>query len=361
MRANFLLALTSTLFALFIGETALWVVGFHGEVEWTVSDIIRVEDAVLNYRLRPHSITSVGSVTYQLNKSGFRDGERMQQKEKGASRILVIGDSVAYGYKVKYEEIFSRRLEALLRERPASKKVEVITLAMPGLNTKQESALLVKEGSLYEPDLIILPFVLNDAEAGVSYQTRQESTCRIELLHLPMPCAFKNLLKKSALLYLVKEGLDHALWRFNVADADDVFGSIRADYFSSLYRAEEKWKTHVLEGFQKIAEFSKARQVPVVVVIFPVMFDFDDYRWGWIHEKIAQEGRRYQFSIVDLLGEYRKYPVKQTRIERGDFVHPNALGHNIAATTVSQFLHENSHLLPTANTEMVAQDGADGK
>jgi hypothetical protein len=100
MRVNALLAFTSILFAVFSGEIALRIVGFHGEVEWIISDTIHIEDAVLNYRLRPHSVTTVGSVTYRLNSSGFRDAERTRQKEKGVARILVLGDSVAYGYKV---------------------------------------------------------------------------------------------------------------------------------------------------------------------------------------------------------------------------------------------------------------------
>ena len=338
---NYILVLVSSLIGVLVGETALRFAGFHGVKDWTVADVLYVENSILNYRLRPNSISTDGQVTYQLNRRGFRDLERQQKKVPGVYRMLVLGDSVAFGYKVAFQRIFSRRLEALLRQFLKSKTLEVVTLAMPGLNTIQESALLLEEGKEYEPDALVIAFVLNDADAGSSFQVKEDQRCRIEILSIPVPCTMKHLMKESAFLYFVKERLDDLMWRFNVWDKDDPQGSIRSDYFSKLYRDDSKWRGNVLEGFKQIAAFAVRRNIPVIIVIFPVMFDFDKYQWGWIHSKVTKEALKYKFLVVDLLAEYRRYPVKQTRVERGDFVHPNALGHEIAAVSVASFFQKN--------------------
>jgi GDSL-like Lipase/Acylhydrolase family len=336
---NYILVLVSSLIGVLAGETVLRIAGFHGVKDWTVADVLYVENSVLNYRLRPNSLSTDGKITYQLNDQGFRDLKRQQEKASSVYRVLVLGDSVAFGYKVEFQRIFSRRLEVLLRQFLKSKTLEVVTLAMPGLNTIQESALLLEKGKQYEPDAVVLAFVLNDADAGSSFQVKKDQGCRIEILSVPAPCAMKHLMKESAFLYFLKEGLDELMWRFDVSDKDDPQGSIRSDYFSKLYRDDGKWRSNVVEGFQEIADFALTRGIPVIVVIFPVMFDFDKYQWDWIHSKVAKEALNYRFLIVDLLAEYRRYPVKQTRIERGDFVHPNALGHEVAAISVARFFY----------------------
>jgi hypothetical protein len=111
--------------------------------------------------LRPNSTSGSGRIEYRINSRGFRDQEWPYAKNPTAFRVLVVGDSVAFSYKVALEEIFPRRLEVRLRA--AMGDVEAVTLAMPGLNTLQESMLLTQEGGRYSPDAAVVAFSLNDA------------------------------------------------------------------------------------------------------------------------------------------------------------------------------------------------------
>lgn len=349
MLKNSLLTLASLVLSFVLAEMCLRVLGFGGEQEWTLKDGIFVNDDILDYRLKPYSTTYSGTIAYRLNGMGFRDLDRNLDKEKTNCRLLVVGDSVAFGYKVAFDAIFSRRLEALLGSSKMGNGIEVFNLAIPGLNTRQESHLLAQEARQLDPDVIILAFVLNDAEAGVSYRqsyrNAAEKNCRINLLNLPVPCPLKLWLKNSALLYFVKERLDYVVWRMGIGDSDDVFNSMKSDYFSRLYNDRSNWETHVVNGLESIGEFAKDRNISVVLVTFPIMFDFSEYKWGWIHQKVAAEAKRLGFHVVDLLDDYRQYPVYKVRLERGDFVHPNALGHHLAAAAVMHYFESHPQIL----------------
>lgn len=343
MLKNVLLTTISLLFALLVGEGALRIIGFQGEVEWSVTDVIQIDDRVLNYRLKPHSVSFAGDVAYNLNGLGFRDLDRPFEKGR-KFRILVLGDSVAFGYKVKFEDLFSRQLERLLAERRPAKEVEVMTLAMPGLNTFQESHLLTTVGTKFDPNLVIVAFSMNDAEEGVAYKTNDDP-CRIQLLQVPIPCGLKKVMKQSALLFFVKDRLDQVAWKLGVGDRDDIYHSIETDYFSKLYQDERNWSEHVVAGFRAIDQVGRSNGIPVVLVVFPVMYDFQEYKWDWIHRKVEEEARKYHFRVIQLIDEFKQYPVEAIRVERGDFVHPNKRGHYLAAVEVRKYLSERTENL----------------
>jgi hypothetical protein len=110
MWKNLLLLVSSLLTVFSLAEAGIRILGFRGEMSWSVHDIVRVNDAILNYRLKPNSTSFSGDVVYRLNSRGFRDVEHRYQKNSKVYRIMVLGDSVAFGYKVPFEEIFPRNL-----------------------------------------------------------------------------------------------------------------------------------------------------------------------------------------------------------------------------------------------------------
>lgn len=93
------------------------------------------------------------------NSRGFRERERSYEK-RGKKRIVVLGDSTAWGWGVEAGERFSDILE---RRLPGW---EVINLAQAGYSTDQELLVLETEGLKYRPDLVILLFDRNDVVEG---------------------------------------------------------------------------------------------------------------------------------------------------------------------------------------------------
>lgn len=91
----------------------------------------------------------------RINEKGLRDRSHSYEREGDARRVLVLGDSFAWGYGVEESERFSQLLERDLG-------VEVINAGVSGYSTDQELLWYQKEGIKYETDLVILVLTGND-------------------------------------------------------------------------------------------------------------------------------------------------------------------------------------------------------
>ncbi len=102
-------------------------------------------------------------VRIKTNSRGFRDRERSYPRG-GEKRIVILGDSHAWGWGVENDQIFSAIMERRL------KGWEVINLGQAGYSTDQELVLLEREGLRYRPDLVVLLFCENDVKDAHSNQ-----------------------------------------------------------------------------------------------------------------------------------------------------------------------------------------------
>jgi hypothetical protein len=98
-----------------------------------------------------------------LNSHGLRDKEIPYDKPPGEKRILLLGDSVTFGWGVSDGEPFADQMEPLLKS-TTGRNWEVINAGVNGYNTQQEDACLRLEGVRYQPDIVILTFVENDLD-----------------------------------------------------------------------------------------------------------------------------------------------------------------------------------------------------
>lgn len=94
----------------------------------------------------------------KINSLGLRDREHPYDKPAGVRRILVLGDSYAWGYGVSNEETFSEVLEQRFVEEHAN--WEVLNSGVSGWGTDQEYLYLLHEGFRYGPDLVVVAFYL---------------------------------------------------------------------------------------------------------------------------------------------------------------------------------------------------------
>ena len=118
-------------------------------------------DVTVGWRPRPnitarHVSGDVFDTTFTTNSRGLRDREHSIEKPPGTLRVVVLGDSFAWGYGVNDDVVFPRLLESQLAG------VEVINLGVAGYGLRQEFAYLKLEGMRYEPDLVILALCMND-------------------------------------------------------------------------------------------------------------------------------------------------------------------------------------------------------
>jgi hypothetical protein len=116
---------------------------------------------VYGWELRPGVRVLVDGQATSVNRWGQRGREHDPARTGGRRRVLVLGDSVAFGYGVADEETFAARLEG--------RGLEVVNMAVPGYGTDQALLRLEREGGRWRPDVVLLNFcVENDPVDNVS-------------------------------------------------------------------------------------------------------------------------------------------------------------------------------------------------
>jgi len=131
-----------------------------GDESWKWWEILRPSDSKeLSYEHIPNSEARVFDSVIKINSLGFRDNEYSQVKEAGTYRIIGVGDSIMFGWRVPLDDIYLKILERGLNR---AEKTEVINCSIPGYNTRQEYALTEKLAAGLSPDMVIMGFFIND-------------------------------------------------------------------------------------------------------------------------------------------------------------------------------------------------------
>ncbi|MBI3252604.1 MAG: hypothetical protein HYZ52_04750 [Candidatus Omnitrophica bacterium] len=268
----------------------------------------------------------------RLNSRGYRDKEYSFDKLAGVYRILVLGDSVAFGDGVAVEDAFPDQLEDLLNEAgPSGRKIEVINTGIRGYNTVQEFLLLKEEGLGYNPDLVLLCYVDNDAEPFSNQDGLIDK--RNEWL-----IAAKDFIKRHSYLYAFFrknfEVMRHRVTpeKFNEHYSDQ----FRPDHpgWSASYRA--------LEAIQKI---TRERGIGFLLAVYPELVGTapdekypDDLMK--IQRQVLEAGRSLSIDTLDLLPAIQGHDARELRIAPNDWFHPNRRGHRLVAEAVSRAVRE---------------------
>lgn len=117
-------------------------------------------DKYLGYTLNPNYKDTQG---ISINSFGFRGKEVQQEKNKSIYRIIVLGDSIAFGYQ-ENSSTWPSRLEFLLNKskKDNQNNFEVINAGITGYTTIQAKRLFETKLIKFSPDMIIVSLGWND-------------------------------------------------------------------------------------------------------------------------------------------------------------------------------------------------------
>jgi lysophospholipase L1-like esterase len=136
-------------------------------------------DPLLLWRLKPNLDHAVWDFTVLSTNSDHLRSEQssrqLQSKQPGTIRIVCLGDSVTFGFRVpvvwpdkptEYDPEwlpYPMLLEKQLRAANPGRSIEVITMAVPGYTSHQGLAWLRRDIDNLKPDLMTVSFGWNDA------------------------------------------------------------------------------------------------------------------------------------------------------------------------------------------------------
>lgn len=162
--AKWLLLLVALVFALLLCEIGVRIVRLAPPVHAIWLDdqdaiYVRSTNAILSHVLRPGGTLEHVNGDATVNAHGFRDRERTLAKPEGTRRIVVLGDSVVEGITyLPDDRTITRQWENLYPDG----RTEVLNLGTAGYCTLAEVELLETRGLRFQPDVVVLVFVLND-------------------------------------------------------------------------------------------------------------------------------------------------------------------------------------------------------
>lgn len=282
----------------------------------------------------PKSQGIMSNAPVEINSLGLRDREYSVKKPPGTTRIIILGDSLTFGQGVRVEETYPKRLEELLTKRHPRKKFEVFNTGVCGYNTLAEYLMLKEKWVAFHPDIVMVGFVLNDAENMKKLYDYQVMTERNKI-HSPDMNYLITHVRTFALLHTGYEILHHFLTGFK-----DV--SYYGFNYNRLYdEGKPDWAV-CKKAMEGIRELGKRYSLKVVLVIIPDLnFPFPYYyRYSSLHSLIGETCRRLRIPYLDLLPLFSQtgYSFRKLILATPGEGHPSALAYRLMAEWMYDFI-----------------------
>ena len=139
---------------------------------------ISMNDPLLGVVLKPGARASVAgpeyNATYVINSEGIRDETpHSRPKPAGVTRVLVVGDSFTFGIGNDYPNIWPVLVEKGLNG--TGQRVELVKAGVPSYDTRTEYLLGRRLINRYQPDLILMAFLMNDLYTNLPSDWKPES------------------------------------------------------------------------------------------------------------------------------------------------------------------------------------------
>lgn len=250
---------------------------------------------------RPDASAWIMGAEVSINSHGLRDRDYGYEKPMEVTRILIIGDSVTFGFGIPAEDTYAKIIERRLNE-SGTGKYEVINAGVGNYNTEQELAYFTAEGFRYHPDLVLLGWYINDAEATQKYP--ETFLTQHSIVYVFLRSMY------TTLRALIEPGRDYG------------------EYYRSLY-THERWSAYqkTLQAFAQAVEKSGAR---LSVVLLPELHSLDPYPFADIHKEVAAAFAESGHQVVDVAPAFEGVRPSDVWVARDD-THPNSVGHALIA------------------------------
>ena len=261
-------------------------------------------DPLIGHRHGANRQAHLMGVDVATNSRGLRDREFAFDKPPEVLRIVMLGDSFTEGWGTAEPQTFSKRLERLYAERNV--KAEAINTGVGNWNTVQEVEYFLTDAYRYNPDIVVLNFVFNDAEP-VSHD-RPPSL----LMRYCYSCVF-------------------LVGRYDALRRRFLGGSDWAAYYLGLFGNGTAPGWLDAEGaIKRLADYCKAHGIKLVVANYPELHDVKHYRLQRITELVQGAVAENGAVFVDLLPYVRDQDSSSLWVTPPD-PHPNALAHKFLA------------------------------
>jgi lysophospholipase L1-like esterase len=267
-------------------------------------------------------------IIYALNKHGFRGGDYEREKAPRTRRVVLLGDSFTFGEGVRFEDTFGYRLQEILDQ--DEEAVEVLNFAVGGWGTRNQISYLERAGLRFEPDLVIVVYVLNDAgyAGGLDLWRKFREQ-------------YQNRRLKGSYL---------ASYFYAAIARRTLARSFIEELVGEAQTQRQNWRESLafLAHGKRITESAQARYA---VAIFPFLYGLDEsYPFRSLHGMISDFCTERGIAVLDLFDAFEGRSDTDLWVHPSD-QHPNREGHRIAAEALAAFIQREDLLPKLAPTQ----------
>lgn len=256
-------------------------------------------DPLLRYTYRPGAWVhdrDPAAPPMQITPDGLWDVPHPVPRPRGMRRVVVLGDSVPNDGAIPFVMRFPHRLEKLLSAAaPPGESCDVVNVSCEGYNTLQEERLYERVGRRYEPDLIVVAYVLNDP-----------------------------FLQNGAL-----RRVGNSYFAFRFASLFDLArGRSTCELFRKLDRSFA-FELSVRAPLERLRLITERDGTPVLVAPLPLVAPFDDPVCGEQYDHVIETARGEGFATTRVVDAFHGEPWERYLKpgDRFDVTHPNGDGH----------------------------------
>jgi lysophospholipase L1-like esterase len=247
-------------------------------------------------------------------------------------RLLFLGDSFTVGWglaerKERFTDLVEETLDTELRSRGRG-GLHVFNASVGGTNPLQWARYLKTLLPAFEPDAVVAVFFLR---SGTTLATSLVAN-RDHIEPIRARYAAKPFYGTSALATFFWNRL---AWR----DYTDFFKQKMQDSYLGSRKQRLMWliqQRYLLE----IADSCETEGIPLHLVIFPLLFDLDDYEFLDVEAEIERFAAGHGIPVHSLTPGFLGRADHELWVANND-QHPNAEGHRIAAEALLPYLRSN--------------------
>ncbi|MEK6282097.1 MAG: SGNH/GDSL hydrolase family protein [Acidobacteriota bacterium] len=294
-------------------------------------------DPLLLWRLKPNLDQAYWDfTTVSTNAQHLRQPRPLQPKAPGTFRIVSLGDSVTFGYRVppvwpeKPKDFnpewvpYPMLLEKQLRAANADRQIEVITMAVPGYTSHQGLAWLRHEIDDLQPDLLIVSFGWNDASFG---DVPDREAIRTDWYVV----AVRRLVDTS-------QAFAHATRWLRSRQPPGAAVALPAPRVSDQ---------EYVNNFRQMVGLARARGAGVIIIGAPyrdrVTNPPEAEMMGRYRASLRSFAQQNQIPFLEVL-ELTEAAHASNEGWFGELIHPNHMGHRLMASELLKFMRSNRML-----------------
>ncbi len=284
----------------------------------------KVADPTLVYRHAAGMDAVYQQVRVTTNDMGLRDS-RIDAKVPDELRVLVLGDSVAFGWGVAQDATFPAQLQKRLAK-SLDRPVRVINSGVGSYNTVQQAAFARAYLDTLKPDMLLLLYVSND----------------IEINDPPFdPWSDVSLRGKNPFTQL-KLAAWHS-WLYRLVQFINRINQQPGD--GPPDRSFKGWQQS-MQAMESLAMLSQQRAIPLSVVMYRLG---DSQFTAGLYQDIQERAQALGFAHADALEWLKNVDPRAITNSVVDAKHPNAEGHRLLAEGLSELITRQLERLPVGN------------